>query len=149
MAARQLQLLAKEPLLPLAQRPLGQLGHEMVETDLAHRDQARVARVPGQCRVQARQRIVRRRRHIHRVQAQRVGVAKALRQRAHGIEGADFDGGNHAGRHARGPRPFAHRRQVGRELGRVQVAVGVDPGAHGRIMPECGAAPPMHKSAEP
>ncbi len=59
-----------------------------------------------------------------------------VRQLAHHAETGPVDAGQHAQRNAGGARPFAHLRAVRGELSRVQVAMGIDPVGHSRIMPE-------------
>ena len=137
MSARQLELLAVEMLLPLAQRTRGgESGHEVVEADFAHCHQARVARVARQRLVQAQQVLIVRALDVQRVNAERVGVAAGVRQRPHTFEGARFDGGNDADRYVFCSCPRPHGGDIGRKLGGIQMAVGVDPDRHARIMPE-------------
>jgi hypothetical protein len=80
--ARQLQLREVEALLARAV----QAGHEVVEADLAHRHQARVVAVARKRLRQPVEVVVGARVHEQRVDAQRVGQAQPVRQRAHGVE---------------------------------------------------------------
>ena len=68
---------------------------------------------------------------VKRMDAQRIAVAVALRQRLHRRGVGQFHRRNHQVLHARRPRRRPHRIGVGRELGGVEVAVGVYPGGHG------------------
>ena len=69
-------------------------------------------------------------RHLERMNAQRVAVATGVRQRSHGIEVADFYGGQHAMHDLQTRSPLPHRRDVGGKLSGVEVAVAVDPVGH-------------------
>ena len=71
--------------------------------------------------------------HIERVDAQRVGKTLPNRQQAHGVEIVGLDGRQHDLRHARGPGARDDGVTVDVELGRVEVAVAVDPHAAGCI----------------
>ena len=126
-APRQLQLRAVKA--PLARWV--KAGHEAVEPDLAHRDQARVGLVLLQRAGQRLQVFVGGARRVERVDAQGVAVAMALRELAHHIPLGALHGRDDAVRHARRARLGAHGVHVGGELGRVEVAVGVDPARHG------------------
>ena len=63
--------------------------------------------------------------------AQRVSVAQPVRGLPGLIKRAGAHGGNHAAAHAQRAGLLTHGGQVGGELGRVQVAVGVNPARHG------------------
>jgi hypothetical protein len=146
MAARQLELLAVEIFLPLLHGAAGEFRHEQVQPDLAHRHQARVRPVARQCGVQRVQVAVTGLRHVQRVNAQRVAVAEAVGQRAHRVEIRHFHRRDHALRHPDSRRTRAHVCSSGAKLRRVEVAVRVDPGRHGAMMPE--AAPTaLHEDA--
>ena len=76
-----------------------------------------------------------------RMPAQRVAVPELVRQQAHRLEIAGLDGRQHGMHDAGRCRTFAHRRPVSVELGRIEVAMGVDPAIHGFIMHHLGAVP--------
>ena len=123
--ARQLQLRHVEALLARAVQP----GHEVVEPDLADRHQPRVVAVR---RSAWRSRVAGRRRRRGRRTAGGCPAHRPrlrLRQRAHRVEVRHLHRRQHQLRHAGGAGARHHRGAVGIELGRVEVAVGVDPAA--------------------
>ena len=123
----QLQLRAVKLLLARRIQPL----NKVIQADFAHGHQVRVVARTLQH--------LRQRGHIaiacapgvERVDTQRVAVAVALRQRLHRRGVGQLHRRNHQVLHARRPRRCPHRIGVGRELGGVEVAVGVYPGGHG------------------
>ena len=70
-------------------------------------------------------------RHVERMGAQRVSVAQPVRGLPGLIKRAGAHSGNHAAAHTQRAGLLTHGGQVGGELGRVQVAVGVNPARHG------------------
>ena len=100
--------------------------------------QARIIGVGGERLVQPREGVVQRPLHVHRVDAQGIGVAEAVRQRAHRLEGRHLDRRNHAECYVFRSCPRPHGGHVGRKISCIQVAVGVNPEGHGSIMPEPG-----------
>jgi hypothetical protein len=106
---------------------------EMVEADLADRDQARVA---GVTRERVAQRVeVARAGAIgaHRMDAERVGEPMPVRELAHALEVAGVDRRDHDLGDSRAPRPGDDGVAIGVELGGVEVAMRVDP--HAAMMP--------------
>jgi hypothetical protein len=59
-----------------------------------------------------------------------------VRQQAAGVKPRHIDRRHHAAVHPRLSRPRPHRVRIGSELGRVQMAMCVDPTGHGSIMPK-------------
>ena len=131
---RQHQLLAVKALLAFGVQP----RHKVVEPDFAHRHQARVSAVLLQGVGQQLQVFVLRAAGVQGVNAQGVAVAMAVGQQAHAVPVAALYRGQHAMHHALGPGLLAHRVHIVRQLGRIQVGVGVNPG-HG---------PQVHRSAQ-
>ena len=127
--ARQLQLLGIEKLLAYAV----EARHEMVEPDLADRNQPRVTAASSQRITQAQQVAFARTIDIQRVDAERVDEAKRMCQLAHRVEVRHLHGRQHDLRHPRLRGARDHAGAVGFELRRVEVAMGVDP--HDAIMP--------------
>ncbi len=121
--ARQAQLRAIKVLLP------GHVGRgdEKVQADLADADEARVV----QRRASGRPQLVQVRLggliEPERMQAERVGMAERARHRGRMAEAGRMHGRQDRQRHPRRARPRVHRRPVGVVLGRIEVAVGVDP----------------------
>ena len=72
-----------------------QARHEEIQADLAHRHQARVVAVRPQRLAQGLQVGVVGTVHVQRVDAQRIGQAVAVRQRAHGVEVRALDRRQH------------------------------------------------------
>ena len=75
--------------------------------------------------------------HPQRMDAQRIGRIMRVRQRAHRVEVVHCHRRQHQPRHAGGARALDHRGAVGVELRRVEMAMGIDPVQHPRIM-RCG-----------
>ena len=132
MPMRECELFAIKKFLPLRI----QAGDEIVEPDLAHRHQARVAPRRRERLIQSRQVALRRPGRAHRVDAQPIAVPLGVGELANGAEVADLHRRNDAVRHAGVARALADLRAVGREFRGIQVAVRVDPGGHGGMMPE-------------
>ena len=130
--ARQLQLRTVKLLLPRGIQSIG----KKIQPDFADGHQARVTMVLLQRLGQQRQVGIGRPRGVERVDAQRVAVAVAVRQLAHGIPVGTLHRRNHAMRHACCSRLLAHGVAVGGKLGGVQVAVRIDPGRHADMMPD-------------
>ena len=131
---RQRELRAVKALLAFGVQP----RHKVVEPDFAHGHQARVSAVLLQGVGQQLQVFVLRAAGVQGVNAQGVAVAMAVGQQAHAVPVAALYRGQHAMHHALGPGLLAHRIHIGRQLGRIQVGVGVNPG-HG---------PQVHRSAQ-
>jgi hypothetical protein len=74
MLARQLELLAVEKFLALTHRAFKQRGHKIIQPDLTHRHQARVATPERELFIQRLQVGVLRLGHTQRVNAQRIAV---------------------------------------------------------------------------
>ena len=129
--ARQLELLAEKRLLPLAPGRRGQRGREKIQPDFAHGHQPRIARMRLQGGGQLLRRAFARLRHVERMGAQRVSVAQPVRGLPGLIKRAGAHSGNHAAAHTQRAGLLTHGGQVGGELGRVQMAVGVNPARHG------------------
>ena len=126
---RQLQLGRVKRPLPLTQGGLAQGWHKIIQTNFPHRHQARVVFRRSQGIVQGVQVIVMCLRHIQRVDAQGISVAVAVRQRLHRAPMGPRHRRDHAQAHACTAGLLTHRVAVGIKLGRVQVAMGVDPHA--------------------
>ncbi len=124
--ARQLELGNVVALLDL---PV-QAGHEVIEADLAHRHQARVVPMATQRLAQGCQFFVGDPIDTQGMDAQRISEAMTVRECANGIEVAGVDGRQHHLRHADRARAPDHLVPVAVELGRIEVAVGVDPVGH-------------------
>mmetsp|Transcript_21723 Transcript_21723/g.40403 ORF Transcript_21723/g.40403 Transcript_21723/m.40403 type:complete len:201 (+) Transcript_21723:726-1328(+) len=122
-ALGQLELLDIEMLL----RRRIQARHEEVQADFADRHQARVDVVGGKGLGQLREIARGGAHHVERMDAQRVREALAHRQQAHGVEVGRLDGRDDDLRDPRATCPLDHRVAVSVELGRVEMAVGVDP----------------------
>ena len=129
--ARQLELLAEKRLLPFAPGRRGQRGREKIQPDFAHGHQPRIARMRLQGGGQLLRRAFARLRHVERMGAQRVSVAQPVRGLPGLIKRAGAHSGNHAAAHTQRAGLLTHSGQVSGELGRVQVAVGVNPARHG------------------
>ena len=132
VALRQPQLLAVEAPLALAHLWRAELRHEEVEPDLADRDQARVAGAAFELVGQRLQIGIARARHEQRMDAERVGVAGALRELPHTVEVGRLHRRIDAQVHAERARqcPLLQARcAIRAEFGRVEVAMGVDPHA--------------------
>ncbi len=123
--ARDAQLLLEEPLLALTV----EAGFVEVDTDLADGDEALV--VERRCRglAHAPDVVLVRGADAQWVDAERVRETVAMRGRAHLAEMVDMAGGNHDHRHATGSGARHDLVTVGVELGRVEMAMGVDPHA--------------------
>ncbi len=116
-------------------------GDEMVEADLADGDQARVAGV-------ARERIAQRRDvtgagavGAHRMDAERVGEPMPMRQFPHPLEVGDGYRRDDDLGDSGDARPRDDGVAIGIELGRVEVAMRVDP--HGTMMPARAPRPSL------
>ena len=124
---REFELRGVKPPLPLAHMGRAQLGHKKVQPDLTHSHEARVITPLSQGVVQRQQVRFLRLGHIQWVDAQSVRVAMLLGQ----LRDLGPVGGvhrrDHAVRHACDAGCLAQRIAVGVKLGRVQVAVRVDP----------------------
>jgi hypothetical protein len=131
MVLGEAQLLDVEKILPRAI----QARYEMIQSDLADRHQSGVITVRGEGLVQALKVGLVRRGRVQRVDAQGIAVAPLVGQRADALEMVGADSGQHAVRHARLSGAGPHREAVCRELGRVEVAVGIDPDRHRLMMP--------------
>ena len=132
MLTRQPQLFAQQPVLVGAHFRRAQLRHEKIQPDFAHCHQLRIVAGGIELIGQLLQLALARRGGAHRVNAQRIGIAPGMRQLLHlcHMRGMRVYGRNHAQGHALLPRTLAHGIAVGIELGRVQVAVRVDPETH-------------------
>jgi hypothetical protein len=108
-------------------------GDEMIEADLAHRDQARVTGMARERVTQVPEIVVAGPVGAHRMDAERVGQLIAMRQLAHPREVADIDRRDNDLGDPGGPRAGDDGVAIGVELGCVEVAMGVDP--HGAMMP--------------
>jgi hypothetical protein len=134
--ARQLELLPVEKRLPLAHDRLAQGRYKKIESDFAHRHQPGIVAVFGECGIQRGQVAVCRLGNKHRVNAQRIRIAHAMGQLAHGIEVAALHGGDDAQAHTQFHSVGAQaqgKRVIRAELRGIEVAMGVDPHrlAHG------------------
>ena len=114
-------------------RPV-QPWHKVIEADLAHRHQVRVISVPGQRVGQVVNIVIGGLADPQRVDAQRVAQAVAVGQRTQRVEVRHRHRRQHQHRHTGRLGAGQHGAPVGVELGRVEMAVGVDPG-HRRMMP--------------
>ena len=134
---RQTNLLGQSQLGQIEALLLGavQSRHEVVQPDLADGHQPWVATLRAQRLAQPLQVGLGGMLDIQRVDAQRIDRVVGLRQLAHHIEVGHLHRRQHQPRHARSTGALNHRRTVRIELGRVEVAVGVGPEQHGRIMP--------------
>ena len=113
-------------------------GDEVVEADLADRDQARVAGVARERVAQRRQVVVAGRVGAHRMDAERVGEPMPVRELAHPLEVGDGYRRDDDLGDAGGARPRDDVVAIGVELGGVEVAMRVDP--HAAMMPARAAA---------
>ena len=104
-------------------------GNEMVEADLADRDQAWIVGMARERISQCRQVVVMRAVGAHRMDAERVREAVAVREHAHPLEVAPVDGRDDDLANAGSARPRDHGVAISVELGRVEVAMRVDPHA--------------------
>jgi hypothetical protein len=120
-AAREPQLGTVKVQLPRRIEP----RHEMVEPDFADRHEARVAELLREQRLERGQVFVGCGARVERVDAQRIAVAKALREPLHRGPAGARDGRQHAVAHAKRGGLLAHSIHVAREFGGVEVAVGV------------------------
>ena len=135
VAPGQSQLLAVNPLLMSAHGLGTELGHKEIQPDLADGQQAWVLPVGVQGLVELDQMPVSHLGDIQGVNAQGVAVTKTMRQFPDTVEVLWCDRRNQTVAHPGRLRPRPDRRQVGPELWRIEVTVGVDP-EHGAIMPE-------------
>ncbi len=132
VALRQPQLLAVALPLALAHPGRAEFGQEEVEPDLADRDQARVAGMALERSGQRLQVLGTGARHEQRVDAERIGVAGPVCQFAHGSEIGRVHRRIDAQADAQRARLLARLQaqgMVGAELGRIEVAMGIDPHA--------------------
>ena len=83
-----------------------------------------------QLRVQQRQVAVLRPTHEQWMDAQRITVPTLVGQLPHRVEVGHLHRRDHAVPDSAGRRTRAHRSTVGRELGGIEMAMGVDPGRH-------------------
>ena len=138
---RQMHLLRIKPFLPGAGRRRGERGDEKIQPNLAHRHQLRVTLPLLQLGPQRGDVALLRLRGKQRVNAQRVAVPRGVRQIAHRLPVAALYRHQHAMRYPGSPRCGPHGQAVGGERGRVQVAVGVDPGkGHGALQSSSAAS---------
>ena len=121
--ARELELL--DPVMLLARPVVAR--HEMIEADLADGDEPRIVAMPHQRVAQARQVAGIGVLDEQRVDAQRIGAVVLRGERAHGVEVLGADRRQHQPRHARGTGARDDGVTVGVELGRIEMAVRVDP----------------------
>ena len=129
------QLFHVEKLLPHAI----EIRHEMIEADLPHGYQARVASVGGEGLVQTLEIRILRGGSEQGVDTERVAVTPLVSQQPDALEMVCRNARQHAMVHPGTRGMFAHVQAVGVELGRVQVAVGIDPGRHRVMMPQAAA----------
>ena len=130
MLARQAQLRPVEVHLPLPQRALAQRWHKKIKANLAHRHQARVIALRCQGVVQRIQVMLAGLCHIQRVNAQGVAVAMGMGQVAHSLKVSHGHRRQDAVRHPGLRRTGPHLGHVRRKLGRIKMAMGIDPGKH-------------------
>jgi hypothetical protein len=104
-------------------------GDEVVQADLADRHQPRVVAVRLEPGTQRRQVGIAGSAGAHRMDAEGVGEAVAMRQLADPVEVAGIDRRNDDRRHPRGARRGDDGVPIGVEIGRVEVAMRVDPHA--------------------
>ena len=122
-------------------------GDEVVEADLADRDQARVAGVARERVAQRRQVVGAGRVGAHRMDAERVGEPMPVRQLAHPLEVGDGHRRDDDLGDAGGARPRDDVVAIGIELGGVEVAMRVDPHRRATGRPE-GAGGPLGAANE-
>ena len=130
MLARQAQLRPVEVHLPLPQRALAQRWHKKIKANLAHRHQARVIALRCQGVVQRIQVMLAGLCHIQRVNAQGVAVAMGMSQVAHRLKVSHGHRRQDAVRHPGLGRTGPHLGHVRRKLGRIKMAMCIDPGKH-------------------
>ena len=130
MFARQAQLRPVKVHLPLPQRALAKRRHQVIQTNLAHRHQARVIALRCQGGVQRVKVMLAGLCHVKRVNAQGVAVAMGMGQVAHSLKVSHGhrrqDAVHHPGLRRTGP----YLGHVRRKLGRIKMAMGIDPGKH-------------------
>ncbi len=105
-------------------------GDEVVEADLADRDQTRVVTMPLERGPQDAEVALAGTIGAHGMDAEGVRQSVPMRKIAHACEIADIDGRDDDLRDARGARSFDDGVAVGVELGGVEMAMGVDPHRH-------------------
>ena len=111
-----------------------QTRNKKIQPDLAHSHQLRVITLLHQQLAQRCNIGLICARRKQRVYAQRIAVAMTVRQRNHLLPVTALHSRNHQMTHTRSAGGSAHGIAVGREFGGVQVAVGIYPGRHLRIM---------------
>ena len=113
-----------------AHRRLAQGGDKEIQTDLAHRDQARVIPASLQFGIEQRQIVRRSTADIQGVDTQRITVAIGMRRTANRVEICDLHRRVDAMRNSATGRQRPHLRLIGVKLRRIDMAMGVDPVCH-------------------
>ena len=104
-----------------------EFGHKTIEANFTHSHQTWVVAVGVQRGIELCQMRLGGLGGVERVNAQRIRVLLGVGQQAHGVKVGSFYGGNHTGRHACCTCTHVHVSSVGVKLGRIEVAMCVNP----------------------